>query len=47
MSDNTKPSRSKNQASTRSLERKKEEHLKKINNQIEEAKDPASYETYN
>lgn len=47
MSDNTKPSRSKNQASTRSLERKKEEHLKKINNQIEEAKDHASYETYN
>lgn len=47
MSDNKKPALDKEQASTRSLDRKKEEHLKRINDQIEEAKEPASYETYN
>ena len=47
MSDNTKPALDKEQASTRSLDRKKEEHLKRINEQIEEAKNPDSYETYN
>ena len=47
MSDNTKPVCGKEQSSTRSFDRKKEEHLKIINDQIEEAKDPTSYESYN
>ncbi len=46
MSDNTKPACDKEQASSQSIDKKKEEHLKIINAQIEEAKDPASYETY-
>ena len=42
----TRPDPGKGQASPRSLDRKREEHLKRINDQVEEAKDPASYETY-
>lgn len=46
MIDNTKPDQDKGPAIPQTLDRKKEEHLKKINDQVEEAKDPASYETY-
>ena len=46
MSDNTKPDRGKGKTSPRSLDSMKEEHLKTINVQVEEAKNPATYETY-
>ena len=47
MSDNTKLDQNTVQTSQRLFDSIKEEHLKKINDQIEEAKDPATYETYN
>ena len=46
MNDNTKLDRDTEQTSQRSFDSMKEEHLKQINSQIEEAKDPATYETY-